>query len=209
MCRCVIVSAAPISDYKKISSFFRNDDFFVFCDGGLVHKESLGVEPDLVVGDFDSFDKGKVPSFIETISLPREKDDTDTFFAIKECIRRGFSDFLLVGMVGNRFDHSLCNISALIYLYNRGKKAFILDDFSEMEIIGADNKGVVSDKYSYFSVMNVAGDVSGVTIKNAKYNLENSAIRAEFSLGVSNEVIPGKTAEITVEKGIILLVKVW
>ena len=256
MSRCVIVSAGLISAYKKISSFFRNDDYFIFCDGGLNHLPKLSscaafpITPSYIVGDFDSFDKNKINQIgknlelenggatTEILVLPREKDDTDTFAAVKLGLKMGFSDFLLLGVLGNRFDHSLCNISALIYLHNHGVKASIIDDFSEIEVLGTTKElmekgiiplenmpvqkkkyladkygflqnGEIPDSYSYFSLMNIAGDVSGVTIKNAKYPLENDDIKAEFSLGVSNEVLPGKVAEVTVEKGLLLLVKVW
>ena len=216
MKRCVIISAAEIKDYGKIRGFLRPDDFTIFCDGGLSHWEKLlkplKKNPNLIIGDFDSFDFSKLQlnNSIETIKLPCEKDDTDTFFAVKEAIKRGFTDFLFLGVIGNRFDHSLCNISALIYLYNKGATATIIDDYSEMEIIGSKSgKVLVEDKYSYFSLMNIAGNVSGVTIKNAKYPIENKEIKAEYSFGISNQVLPGKTAEVSVKEGMLLLVKVF
>ena len=66
----------------------------------------------------------------------------------------------------------------------------------------------IDDKCSYFSVLTVAGDVSGVTIKNAKYPLENASLKCDFQLGISNEVLPGKVAEVSVENGRVLVVVV-
>ena len=63
MVRCVIVSGAKISDYDRIHSLLFNDDFFIFCDGGLEHAVSLGVKPSLILGDFDSFDKNNLSQF--------------------------------------------------------------------------------------------------------------------------------------------------
>lgn len=97
-----------------IKSCLRNDDFIVFCDSGLKHLESLQVNPGLIVGDFDSHDNPHLG--VETIVLPCEKDDTDTVFAVKEAIKRGFDDFLLIGVVGARLDHTLGNVSSLLYL---------------------------------------------------------------------------------------------
>lgn len=93
MKRCVIVGGADINNYEYIKSCLRNDDFIVFCDSGLKHLESLQVNPGLIVGDFDSHDNPHLG--VETIVLPCEKDDTDTVFAVKEAIKRGFDDFLL------------------------------------------------------------------------------------------------------------------
>lgn len=205
MMRCVIVGGADIVDYNKIKSYIRPDDFFIFCDSGLKHIEKLNVVPSLIVGDFDSHQKPDTD--IETIILPREKDDTDTVFAVKEAEKRGFDDFLLIGVVGNRLDHTLVNVSILNYLFESNKKGLIVDDFSEMEVVG--KKTVfVDDSYSYFSLVNIFGISEGITIKNAKYTLENAVITSEYQYATSNEVLKGKTAEMTVNKGKLLLIKV-
>lgn len=211
MSRCVIVSAAKIENYEKIKTFLLEDDFYIFCDAGLNHAKKLCIKPNLIVGDFDSFNKANLNSFssIETIMLPTQKDDTDTFYAIKEGLKRGYKDFLLLGVIGNRFDHSLCNISSLLFLKNRGCTAQIIDDYSEMELLYKNETKEINDSYSYFSLMNIAGDVKGVTIKNAKYPLNNHDINAEYSYGISNEVIKGKSACVTLKDGVLLLIKVW
>jgi thiamine pyrophosphokinase len=133
MKRCVIVGGADINNYEYIKSCLRNDDFIVFCDSGLKHLESLQVKPGLIVGDFDSHDNPHLG--VETIVLPCEKDDTDTVFAVKEAIKRGFDDFLLIGVVGARLDHTLGNVSSLLYLDSLGKKGYSQideEDFFEM-----------------------------------------------------------------------------
>lgn len=208
MSRCVIVAAGQILDYERAKSFLQPGDFFIFCDDGLRHAESLGVTPSLIVGDFDSCDASllsKWSNLCETIRLPREKDDTDTLFAVKLAVERGFDDFLLLGAMGGRFDHALGNVSILLYLHGLGKKAILVDDYSIMKVVGREPL-YIEDNCSYFSVLTVAGDVSGVNIKNAKYPLENASLKADFQLGISNEVLPGKTAEVSVEQGRILVV---
>ncbi len=203
--RCVIIGGADINNYYEIKKHLKKDDFNIYCDCGLKHKESLGIEPHLIVGDFDSHDKPETDT--ETIVLPREKDDTDTFFAVKEAIRRGFDDFLLIGVVGNRLDHTLVNVSILNYLYEYDKKGIIIDDYSEMEIV-SDKTVEVSDNYSYFSLLNLFGVSEGVTIRNAKFPLENGTITPEYQYATSNEVLKGHTAEISVKKGKLLLIKI-
>lgn len=93
MRRCVIVGGAEIRTYDRVRQYFRPDDFFIYCDCGLRHQKALGAEPDLIVGDFDSHEKPETDR--ETIVLPVKKDDTDTVFAAKEAMRRGFDEFLL------------------------------------------------------------------------------------------------------------------
>ncbi len=202
--RCVIVGAAKIENYERIKSFLNKSDYFVFCDAGLIHAKALKVTPDLIIGDFDSFKRPVTD--IETITLPREKDDTDSFFAVKEGLRRGFKDFLLIGVIGQRFDHSFVNISALIYLYKQGADAKIADDYSIMRLAGS--KPTVIGECSYFSLLPVAGKVSGVDICGAKYNLQNARILPEYIYSSSNEVLPGQRATVSVKDGLLLVVEV-
>ena len=203
--RCVIVGGADISGYEYIKSQIRDDDFFIYCDSGLKHMERLGRKPGLIVGDFDSHEDPHMD--VETITLPCEKDDTDTYFAVKEAIKRGYEDFLLIGVVGNRFDHTMGNISILLYLDSRGKKGVIIDDYSEMQIV-SDEPVYIDDSYSYFSLLNISGTAKGIDITGAKYLLENGEITPEYQYGISNEVLPGKAAGVSVKEGRLLLVKV-
>lgn len=204
MKRCVIVGGADINNYEYIKSCLRNDDFIVFCDSGLKHLESLQVNPGLIVGDFDSHDNPHLG--VETIVLPCEKDDTDTVFAVKEAIKRGFDDFLLIGVVGARLDHTLGNVSSLLHLDSLGKKGYIIDDYSEMEIV-SNKPAYIENSFSFFSLLNISGTAKRVTIKNAKYPLNDGEISCEYQYGISNEVV-GEIAEISIREGKLLLIKV-
>ena len=204
MKRCVIVGGAGINNYDYIRSRLYADDYIVFCDSGLRHLEPLEVKPSLIVGDFDSHDNPHLD--VETIVLPCEKDDTDTVFAVKEAIKRGFDDFLLIGVVGARLDHTLGNVSILLYLDSIGKKGIIVDDYSEMEIV-SNEPAYIEDSYAFFSLLNVFGIAKGITIENAKYLLNNAEITCEYQYGVSNEVLPGKTAKVSILEGKLLLIK--
>ena len=204
MKRCVIVGGAGINNYDYIRSRLHVDDYIVFCDSGLRHLEPLQVKPSLIVGDFDSHDNPHLD--VETIVLPCEKDDTDTVFAVKEAIKRGFDDFLLIGVVGARLDHTLGNVSILLYLDSFGKKGIIIDDYSEMEIV-SNEPAYIEDSYAFFSLLNVSGTAKGITIENAKYLLNNAEITCEYQYGVSNEVLPGKTAKVSILEGKLLLIK--
>lgn len=203
--RCVIVGGAAINNYDFIRRKLCSGDFVIFCDCGLKHMEKLQVHPSLIVGDFDSHENPHLD--VETIVLPCEKDDTDTVYAVKEAIKRGYDNFLLIGVVGARLDHTLGNISILLYLDSLGKKGYIIDDYSEMEIV-SNVPTYINDSYSFFSLLNISGVAKGITIENAKYPLDNGEITCEYQYGISNEVLPHKTAMVSVGQGRLLLIKV-
>ena len=204
MRRCVIVGGADISNYDRIIAHIKSDDFVIFCDSGLKHMEKLAVKPSLIVGDFDSHENPQLD--IETIVLPCEKDDTDTVFAVKEAIRRGYTDFLLIGVIGARLDHTLGNVYILDYLDELGLKGKIIDDYSEMELVSRES-AYIEDSYAFFSLINITGMAKGITIENAKYLLNDVEITCGYQYGVSNEVISGQTAKVSVKEGKLLLIK--
>lgn len=203
--RCVIIGGAGIRNYQAVWDYLNPDDFNIFCDSGLRHLDALGVKPHLVVGDFDSHANPNMN--VETIELPREKDDTDTVFAVKEAVRRGFDDFLLLGAAGARLDHTLGNVSILLMLHSLGKRALLVDDYSEMEIV-AKEPVYIDDSYHFFSLLNISGTARGITVENAKYPLRDAEIKCTYQYGISNEALPGRRARVSVGEGELLLVKV-
>ena len=204
MRRCVIIGGAPIERSEEIRACLREDDFFIYCDCGLRHADALGRAPDLIVGDFDSHENPHAA--VETIVLPHEKDDTDTYFAAKEALRRGFRDFLLLGAVGARLDHTLGNLGLALMLDGAGAKALIVDDCSEMEIVS--DTAEVTDAFPHFALVNLDGSAGKITVTGAKYPLFDAALPCDSSLGVSNEPLPGQTARIRVGEGRVLLIRV-
>lgn len=204
--RCVIIGGADINNYNFIRKNLNCNDFTVFCDSGLKHLNSLQLEPDLIVGDFDSHENPHLN--VETIEFPCEKDDTDTMFAVKEAVKRGFKEFLLIGVVGARLDHTIGNVSILLYLDSMKKKGRIIDDYSEMEIVSGEPV-FIDDSYAFFSLLNISGYAKGITIRDAKYLLENAEITSDYQYGISNEVLPGRKAMVSVKYGKLLLIKIY
>ncbi len=213
--RCVIVGGAEIGNYRKIRAHLRGYDFIIYCDSGLRHMERLGAAPSLIVGDWDSHENPYLD--VETITLPVAKDDTDTVYAMREGVKRGFKEFLLIGVIGERLDHTLVNAYILTALENRGCHGTIIDDYSEMELVsswtdeegtGHPGKASVEEKYPFFSLIALEGEARGVTIRDAKFGLEDGSIGPDYQYATSNEVMPGKTADITVEDGRLLLIKI-
>lgn len=203
MKRCVIVGGAPIERYDRIKPLLRENDFIIYCDSGLKHMDALDRQPDLIIGDFDSHERPETD--IETIVLPTVKDDTDTMFAVKEGIRRGFEDFLLLGALGGRLDHTMVNVYSLLYLDEKGKNGAIADDFSLVRLVSR-FPAEIEPKWAFFSLVNIDGSAHGVTIRNAKYELDGAEIPCSFQYATSNEPLPNKTAAVSVREGRLLLI---
>ena len=118
MPRCVIVTSGPFGPYNPVKPLLRPDDFIVCADGGLVHARNLGLTPSVAVGDFDSTRQPPAGE-MEIFRYQKEKDETDTILAIDYGLRQGFRDFLILGGLRGRLDHTVANFSALMHLYRR------------------------------------------------------------------------------------------
>ena len=202
MNRCVIIGASPVFDMNTIKDRISRDDYIVCADGGYVYAQKAGISPDLIVGDFDS---SALPQESDAglIALPREKDDTDTMYCVKLCLRRGYRRFLLLGMTGGREDHTYANLCTLLYLHNRGAEAEIIDGNTEISVISGE-KSIINKKGSIFSVFPFGCRECCVTLSGFKYGLDHGILSSEFPLGVSNEIISDSTI-VTVHSGTALI----
>lgn len=206
MKRCVIFGGGEIEDLNYIRQQLRQEDFIICADRGYIYCRELGCSPDLVLGDFDSY-SGELPSDCEILRYPVEKDDTDTMIAIKESIRRGYDEILMLGMLGGRLDHTIANIQSLVYAVKHGLRAHILEKGCRITAIRDGQSVVVPYEDGYhFSVFSHTDHARGVSIRHAKYELEGEDITNGFPIGVSNHFLPGEDAQISVQEGILVIV---
>lgn len=195
---CYIAGAG---DCSRLFLKLKKEDFVIAVDGGYEYVK--GNRIDLVVGDFDSLPY--VPEHPNVITLKPEKDDTDMMVALKEGLKRGYETFYIYGGCGGRIDHTYANIQCLAYLVDHYARGYLLTEDQVITMIQNDSIIFHSDMQGYVSVFAYGEKAEGVTIKGLKYSLENEALCDSFPLGVSNE-FTGKTAEISVQKGRLLVI---
>ena len=191
-------------------------DFVIAVDGGLMYCESLGVEPDLIVGDFDSITDSFVGALEEiekrspekVVRLNTMKDDTDTMAALKIGIERGFEVFYMYGCGGGRLEHTIANIQSLIYLKDRDLKGYIMEGEGMTFVMRNESVSFKETMEGYVSLFALDPVIKGVTEKGLKYTLEKAELSYGFPLGVSNEFI-GVQSEIAVDSGTALVVVNW
>ncbi len=195
--KAVLFASRPVS--KEMQSYVSSDAFIAAADGGWKVAENLGFVPSLVVGDFDS---SNAPTHVEeVIRLHAEKDDTDTHYAAKELLRRGYNDIVILGAMGGRMDHTFANFHTLLFLANKGIKAMMANEESEIYCISAGTQLVLlAEKWKWLSVFAANGTAEGVYERGVKYPLEDGVLRSNMPLGVSNEFVSDK-AYVGCEKG--------
>ena len=174
------------------------------ADSGLRLCQRLGLRPDLVLGDFDSL--GSVPESLPHMTVPVEKDDTDTLLAARVALEKGFRDIRIFGAFGGRLDHTLANIQTLEFLLEHGAEGVLVssDNYAVLQKGGTARSYPRIGGFS-FSVFALSERCSGVTITGTYYPLENGTLTRSFPLGVSNH-ITADSAAVSVDSGILLIV---
>ena len=201
--RCVIFTALCEGDVKRAYQG-RSGDCVLCADGGWELARAAGVEPDCVIGDFDSSSQ---PADAPTVRVPVEKDDTDTMLCLKRGLAMGYDDFLIVGGFGGRFDHTLANLQALNYAASRRARVEMRDGERWATAIrnGAIRlpapEGAEGIKLSVFALSDTC---RGVCIRGTRYAAEDITLTNAFPLGVSN-AFAGDCAEISVAEGTLLV----
>jgi thiamine pyrophosphokinase len=195
---CIIFCAA---DFHGLIAPLHEDDFIIAADGGLAHVEKLGIQPNGILGDFDSL--GYTPE--GSTVFPVEKDDTDAMLAVRKGLDLGYREFYLYGSLdGPRLDHTVANFQTLQFLADHGAYGYLI---GKDYIVTVVKNGAVHFNAActgIFSVFCMGADAEGVTIKGGKYDAACVTLSAGFPLGVSNH-FEGNPVTVSVEKGSLLI----
>ena len=206
--RAIIVGGG-ITPQKSLIKKYMSGEYIVFAaDSGADILDKYGIEPDYLLGDFDSINVEvleKLTKGVNTTKLPREKDFTDTHIAVLNAISMGAKEIVLLGCTGKRIDHFMANVCLLKLMLERGVSGCIADDINEIYLI--DKSSSINGKIGQiFSLFSYCEDTMGLTIKGAKYPLENYNLQQGDNLTVSNEFLK-EQVEVIFEKGCLLVFK--
>ena len=198
MKNCIIFCAAG---FTGLAREVGEEDLVIAADGGLAHTQSLGIVPDVILGDFDSL--GFTPEGANV--FPVEKDDTDAMLAVRHGLAQGCDMFFLYGSLdGPRLDHAIANFQTLQFLADRGANGYLIGKDFMLTVVKNGAVRFPAGCTGTVSVFCLGADALGVTLKGLYYPLEEGTLTAGFPLGVSNH-FTGAEAEISVKDGSLLV----
>ena len=195
---CYIVGAGEF--YGSFSP--KAGDLIIAADGGYDTLRALGITPDLILGDMDSVSADAAG--IERLVYPVRKDETDSFLAYREGVRRGYSEFSLYGCTGGREDHTFANYALLVYARERGHKMALIGKSSDTFAMINESVTISGEPLSHLSVFAFGGDAHGVSVRGAEYEADGVTLTPSFPLGVSNRFSGGEV-RVSVENGTLLV----
>lgn len=209
---CVfVIAGGPLGNHD----FFRTQAarfcpcVLVCADGGARHLKSLGMTPQVIIGDMDSLPPETLKHFTERGSrisrYPREKKETDTQLALEYAWQLFPREVRIYGGMGGRIDHTLANISLLAAGAKRGIATLLVDEWCEVSVVTRKTEiaGMVGQTISIFPL---ASPAEGIGMEGFAYPLAGGRMEIGAPYGISN-LLAAEQAVVSVAAGSLLLVK--
>ncbi len=213
--KALIISGGSIHDGFALDFIEKKQpDYIIAADRGLEFCSRNDVQPDCIVGDFDSIDPEVIRHCREETEIPihtfrPEKDMTDTDIAVKQAEAAGAGEIYFLGCTGSRLDHVLSCIYNLSLLREKGIQGWIADS-SNLITMPLGNSWEITEENQfgkYISLFPFRDQVEGLTLTGMKYPLKDATlVLGDGGLGVSNERAES-SAMIRWKRGILLLVE--
>ncbi len=204
-------------EYCKTLSY---DKVFV-VDKGLEYADALKIQPDYIVGDFDTVNANLLEAYEQKIRQgelqseierhPVQKDATDTELALYKALEADADQITLLAATGSRMDHVLANIGLLLQPARKGVACYLVDETNRIRLLQSKKMAECTIKKEeqyghYLSVIPLTGIVKGLTMEGVLYPLKKQEICQGSSLTVSNEIVDTE-ARIFIEEGELLVIE--
>jgi thiamine pyrophosphokinase len=206
--RAVIIAAGSIDDPQHDRDRIQPEDFIIAADGGAAYSRILGVEPNVIIGDLDSLDQDTLQQYrqrqIDIIRHPTHKDATDLELAIDHALQQKADEIIVLGALGQRWDHSLGNILLLANAEFQKVPLRMISGPVEIGLVQVSRMYSISGRIGdLVSLIPIKGDVNGITTHGLEYPLHNGQLKYGATRGISN-TLTEPTATVSVQQGLLL-----
>lgn len=206
MKRCVILANGKPPKKVIINYFLSKLKYDLFCaDGGANTALKLKLIPKTILGDFDSampetlaFYKNKA----EIIQVKRQ-NDTDVEKCLKYAIKADYSEAVLIGVTGDRLDHSFCNLGIVLKFADKIKVKLAAEN-SFLESFS----GKVNLNTSINEIISIYGfdKKTKISTKGLKYPLANEPLPFGIRESTSNVAVSTEI-ELVIKNGTMFVVR--
>lgn len=206
--RAVIIAAGSTDNLQRDRQRIQPDDFIIAADGGATYSRQMDVMPDVIIGDLDSLDPDLLQNFrqsgIKVITHPTHKDATDLELAVDYAIQHAADEIIVLGALGERWDHSLGNILLLANPEFRSVSLRMVSGPVEISLVQPSHPHSIHGKIGdLVSLIPIKGDVHGITTQGLEYPLHLGHLKFGATRGISN-TLTEPIATVSVQQGMLL-----
>ena len=188
---------------QRLIELTQKADVSVAADHGALNALKLGLQPDHIVGDFDSLPSKDLKKFKKARihRYPSNKDKSDGELALEFLLSQNPSEIIIFGTLGGRPDHSLSALQLLAKIPKTICAKMVSHDF---EIFFTEDQVMIHGKKGdLISLLPLERKGARVTTHGLFYTLKNQHLHFG-SHGLSNRM-NAKKAVIKVLKGALFI----
>ena len=212
--RTVVVLAGGDDVDDALAAHLPAEALVVAADSGLELAAPLGLTVDRIVGDLDSVDPDLLAEArsagIPVDEYPQDKDRTDLAIALDTALEHAPDRIVVVGGHGGRLDHLLGNAALIASSTYEDVEVVALMGTARVTVLRGRPDPVATALTGkvgeLVSLLPFHGEVTGVTTRGLRFPLDDAALPAGSSLGVSNE-FAAPHASVSVRSGALLAVQ--
>ncbi len=192
MKKCVILANGKRPKKSAIDFFRRIGYNTIICaDGGANSANKMGLIPDFIIGDMDSSDTAVLKHFkskSKIINIKRQ-NDTDVEKCLKFAIKNKYKKAVLLGVTGDRLDHSFCNLGIVLKFFDKieiniaAENSYLKAYTGEVELASKTNETI--SLYGF-------DRKTKITSSGLKYSLKETALPFGEKESTSNVSIAAK-----------------
>jgi thiamine pyrophosphokinase len=159
----------------------------IAADSGMKHARSLGVIPELWVGDFDSAGSELLLDYahVPRKAYPSDKDATDGEIAVAAALQMGAREIILIGGLGGQSDHATAHLGLALQLAQSSHRCFISNGNVEAYPLIVGSYDFDFGAESRFSIIPWS-DIVGLDLTGVKWPLSNKTLKLGTSFTMSN-----------------------
>lgn len=193
---------------EEIRRMALGGELIIAADGGLCHIQSLGLIPNLLIGDLDSVTPEQIlwarEVGAEVRQFPIDKDETDLELALLAAANVGCQKLIIFGALGGRLDQTLSNIF-LLHLPDLADLDARIVDGNEEVILVRNSVRLTGKPGEIVSLLPLSPIVRGITTTGLQYPLQDESMVFYRSRGISN-IMASETASVEVLSGILICI---
>ena len=164
--------------------------------------KARGIEPDFVMGDFDSL--GYRPDHPNVETHPVMKDDTDLGLAVRWALAHGYRRLVMAGALGGRLDQTIASFQTLRGLTDAGAQGWLIGCGWVVTAVQNGTLAFPAGMEGTVSVFSSGDAARGVTLRGLLYEITDAELRCAMPLGVSNS-FTGAAATVRVTDGTVFV----
>jgi thiamine pyrophosphokinase len=192
--RAIIFANGNSVSKNFILDQIRDNDIIIAADGGTQRILSLGLLPNVIIGDLDSIQPQLLRELktkgVLILDYPARKDETDLELALLYVKRLGIKITIIHNALGARWDMTLANLLLPGYTEFQDMDIRIVDDLQEIILLrGEATRTLLGNPGDTISLIPVGGKAEGITSYGLEYHLENDSLDFGSPRGVSNVML--------------------